>query len=134
MTEKKINNLIRSVLNCLIPIVFAFAIGAIVIVMIGENPVEAYGVLLKRSFFTSVGFQNTLHYAGPMILTGLAIAVTFKANIYNMGVEGALLVGGFFAGIVGAQLSNVPSVPAKLICFAVAIALLKSTLATFLLM
>ena len=63
MTEKKINNLIRSVLNCLIPIVFAFAIGAIVIVMIGENPVEAYGVLLKRSFFTSVGFQNTLHYA-----------------------------------------------------------------------
>lgn len=121
MSTKKLNNVVRSVLNCLIPIVLAFAIGAVVIAMIGENPLEAYGVLLKRSFFTSVGFQNTLHYAGPMVLTGLAIAVTFKANIYNMGVEGALLVGGFFAGIAGSHLINVPSVPAKLICFAVAL-------------
>ena len=54
MSTKKINNVVRSVLNCLIPIVLAFAIGAVVIAMIGENPLEAYGVLLKRSFFTSV--------------------------------------------------------------------------------
>lgn len=61
MSTKKLNNVVRSVLNCLIPIALAFAIGAVVIAMIGENPLEAYGVLLKRSFFTSVGFQNTLH-------------------------------------------------------------------------
>lgn len=122
MTEKKINGMIRSLLNCLIPVILAFLIGAIVIVAIGENPLEAYGVLIQKSFFTSVGFQNTLHYAGPMILTGLAIAITFKANIYNMGVEGSLLVGAFCAGIVGASLTDMPSVAVKLICFAVAIA------------
>ena len=41
MSTKKINNVVRSVLNCLIPIVLAFAIGAVVIAMIGENPLEA---------------------------------------------------------------------------------------------
>ena len=101
MMSKKINGIVKSLLNCLIPVLLAFLAGAVVILAIGENPLEAYGVLLKKSFFTSVGFQNTLHYAGPMILTGLAIAITFKANIYNMGVEGSLLVGAFFAGIVG---------------------------------
>ena len=36
--------------------------------------------------------MNTLHYASPLILTGLAIAITFKANLYNMGVEGQMLL------------------------------------------
>lgn len=121
MSKKNLNNVLRSFLNCLIPVLIAFLIGAVVIAIIGENPLEAYGVLLKKSFFTAVGFQNTLHYAGPMILTGLAIAVTFKANIYNMGVEGSLLMGAFSAGIVGASLGNMPSVAVKLICFAAAI-------------
>ena len=121
MTQKKVNNLARSILNCLVPVLLAFLAGAVVICIIGENPLEAYGVLLQRSFFTSVGFQNTLHYAGPMILTGLAIAVTFKANIYNMGVEGSLLIGGFAAGIMGAQLTGMPSVPVKIICFFTAV-------------
>lgn len=121
MTEKKINAMIRSSLNCLIPIGLAFLIGAVVILLIGENPLEAYGILFKKSFFTKVGFQNTLHYAGPMILTGLAIAITFKANVYNMGVEGSLLIGAFSAGIVGAFMTGMPGVPTKLICFAVAI-------------
>ncbi|MBS6397898.1 MAG: ABC transporter permease [Clostridiales bacterium] len=121
MTEKKLNGICRSLLNCLLPIIFAFLIGAVVMLAIGENPLEAYGVLLKKSFFTSVGFQNTLHYAGPLVLSGLAIAITFKANIYNMGVEGSLLMGGFFAGIAGANLAGMPSVAAKFICFGVAI-------------
>lgn len=121
MTEKKINNFARSLLNCILPVLLAFLVGAIVIALIGENPLEAYGVLLSRSFLTSVGFQNTLHYAGPMILTGLAIAITFKAKVYNMGVEGSLLIGAFFAGIVGANMTEAPSVVVKLVCFIVAI-------------
>lgn len=110
----------RAVLNAIIPVIMAFAVGAVVIAAIGENPLNVYSILFQKSFFTKVGFQNTLHYAGPMILTGLAIAITFKANIYNMGVEGSLLVGGFIAGILGAQLGAMPSVPLKLICLAAA--------------
>mgnify|MGYP000367455814 CR=1 FL=1 len=65
--------------------------------------------------------MNTLHYAAPLILTGLAIAITFKANIYNMGVEGQMLLGGFFAGIVGAYLPISDPLLSKVVCFVVAI-------------
>ncbi|MCK9170177.1 MAG: ABC transporter permease [Treponema sp.] len=112
----KIEETVKAVLNRIVLVLLAFIIGGIVIFFIGENPLNVYYILFKKSFFTTTGFLNTLHYAGPMILTGLAIAITFKANIYNMGVEGSLLSGGFIAGILGAQLSCLPSVPLKIIC------------------
>ncbi len=109
----------KKLLNSLLPVLLAFVIGGIVIAVIGENPLEVYGVMLRESLFSANGFANTLHYASPLILTGLAIAITFKANIYNMGVEGQLLFGGFFAGIAGAWMSTGNAVVDKLLCFAV---------------
>jgi simple sugar transport system permease protein len=108
------------ILNSTLPVIFAFLIGGIIILALGENPIQAYRIMLGRSLFTVRGLGNTLHYASPLILTGLAVAITFKSKIFNMGVEGQLLFGGFFAGIVGAYLSiDVPFLH-KLICFAVA--------------
>ena len=117
----KYKKLVRSGLNSLLPVVLAFILGALIILAIGESPLETYGILIRKSLFTSKGFLNTLHYASPLILTGLAIAVTFKANVYNMGVEGQMLLGGFFAGIAGAYLPEMNSLVHKLICCAVAI-------------
>lgn len=119
--SKKYQKLSLGVLNSILPVFLAFLIGVVVIVIIGENPFETYGILIQKSLFTKNGFFNTLHYASPLILTGLAIAVTFKAGIYNMGVEGQMLLGGFFAGIVGAYLTEVNPLTHKLICFTVAI-------------
>lgn len=118
---KKDGKLTKTILNSILPVILAFVLGGFIILAIGENPLETYGILIRKSLFTAKGFMNTLHYASPLILTGLAIAITFKANIYNMGVEGQMLLGGFFAGIVGAYLPNMNSVLHKLICFAVAI-------------
>ena len=113
--------LLIAVLNSILPVVLAFVLGGIIILMIGESPIETYRILITKSLFTAKGFTNTLHYAAPLILTGLAIAVTFKAKIYNMGVEGQMLLGGFFAGIAGAYLPEMNSILHKTICFAVAI-------------
>lgn len=115
----KQSHLSTKLLNSLLPVLFAFGIGAIIILAIGENPLEAYGTMLGKPLFTANGLGNTLHYASPLILTGLAIAITFKANIFNMGVEGQLLFGGFFAGIVGAMFSSGNAILDKLMCFAV---------------
>jgi len=113
--------LLIAVSNSVFPVILAFVLGGIIILMIGGNPIETYGILIKKSLFTARGFTNTLHYAGPLILTGLAIAVTFKAKVYNMGVEGQMLLGGFFAGIAGAYLPEMSPILHKTICFAVAI-------------
>ena len=114
----KKESIIRNILNSILPIFLAFVIGGVVIACIGENPMETYWILLKKSFLSSTGFMNTLHYASPLILTGLAIAVTFKADLYNMGVEGQMLFGGFFAGIAGAYITGMNPFLHKFICFA----------------
>lgn len=106
-------------LNSVLPVLLAFGIGAVIILLIGDNPLQAYGIMLGKSLFTAKGFGTTLHYASPLIVTGLAIAITFKANIFNMGVEGQLLFGGFFAGVVGAYIQVESPLLHKLLCFAV---------------
>ncbi|MGI6756092.1 MAG: ABC transporter permease [Atopobiaceae bacterium] len=94
----------RQLINSLLPVLLAFFVGAVVMLSQGVDPWQTYGILFEKSLLTQKGFFTTLHYASPLILTGLAIAVTFKANIYNMAVEGSCVLGAFCAGIVGSML------------------------------
>lgn len=113
---KKIAPLALKIANSIVPVLLAFLIGGVIIALIGENPLETYRIMLQKSLFTPKGFFNTLHYASPLLLTGLAIAITFKANIFNMGVQGQLIFGGFFAGLAGAFLSGANPVLHKVVC------------------
>ena len=105
----KTRTLIHNALNALLPIILAFFIGAIIMILVGSNPFEVYGILIRKSLLDKDGILKTLHIASPLILTGLAIAITFKAGIFNMGVEGQLLLGGFFAGVVGFTFGGLPT-------------------------
>ena len=119
--QKKFAGFGISLLNSVLPVLLAFVIGGVIILLLGENPFETYAIMLEKSLFTAKGFAYTLHKASPLILTGLAIAVTFKANIFNMGVEGQFLLGGFFAGIIGTALPTASPVLLKLACLAAGI-------------
>lgn len=99
--------MISSIYSSLLPIVLALFVGGIIIAVIGENPFLTYQIMIQKSLFTSQGILKTLHFAAPLILTGLGIAITFKANIFNMGVEGAAVLGAFFAGVVGFSLKGI---------------------------
>jgi simple sugar transport system permease protein len=98
---KNKNAMISGLFSTLLPILIALFVGGIIIALIGEDPFLTYQIMIQKSLFSTQGFLKTLHLAAPLILTGLAIAITFKANIFNMGVEGAAVLGAFFAGVVG---------------------------------
>lgn len=100
----------KQVLNTLLPILCAFAVGGVIIALIGENPFVVYGLMLKNTLFQWNGFLKTLHFASPLILTGLAIGITFKANVFNMGVEGQMLGGAFVACVLGFTLEGLAPV------------------------
>lgn len=104
---KKNDTFLKNLYNVLIPVVGALVLGGILIAAIGEDPFLTYSVMIQKSLFSLKGILKTLHFAAPLILTGLAIAITFKANIFNMGVEGSAVLGGFFAGVVGFSLKGV---------------------------
>ena len=59
----------------------------------GESVGEAYWLLLKGAFGTKFALTETLSRATPLILTGLAAAVAFRAKFWNIGAEGQLYCG-----------------------------------------
>lgn len=108
-------------LNSVLPVLLAFVIGGIMILAIGENPLTTYRVMVERSLFSLRGVTRTLQLAAPLLLSGMAISICFKANVFNMGIEGQLVFGGFMAGIVGHYMTNMNPAAHKLICFGVGI-------------
>lgn len=112
---------LTNISNVLLPILLAFVIGGIIIALSGNNPFEIYGILIEKSLLTKNGLLKTIHTASPLILTALAIAITFKANIFNMGVEGQMLLGGFFAGVVGFTFTNLNPVLHITLCIIVGV-------------
>jgi simple sugar transport system permease protein len=52
---------------------------------------------------------NTFAAASPLVLTGLAVGVGFKAGLFNIGGTGQVLVGGFVAGLVGGMVAHQPA-------------------------
>jgi simple sugar transport system permease protein len=76
-------------------------VGGIIIALIGDNPFNAYGWLLSSSFGSVKDIGWTLHYATPLIFTGLAVAVAFRCGLLNIGAEGQLYVAAFATAWVG---------------------------------
>src|SRR5690606_21971681 len=71
-------------------------------------PFVAYGSLLQGAFGSERGIIDVFVKAAPLILTGLAVGVGFKAGLFNIGATGQLLAGGFFAAIVGTAMADQP--------------------------
>ena len=95
------NNILREVLWPLVAVVAAFIVGGIIILLIGDDPLEAYGWLLSSSFGSVKDFGWTLFYATPLIFTGLAVMVAFRCGLLNIGAEGQLYVAAFATAWVG---------------------------------
>jgi len=90
-------------------VVVALAIGAIFIAAIGENPLSIYALMLRESLGTGYGIGQTLFKATPLVFTGLAVALGFRAGLFNIGGEGQLYLGGFAAALVGLRLGGWPA-------------------------
>lgn len=91
----------------LLALAAAFAAGGGLIAAAGDDPFAVYGLLFGSALSWPDGIGYTLFYATPLIFTGLAVAVAFRAGLFNVGAEGQLVVAAFaaaWAGIAGAGL------------------------------
>ena len=82
------------ILTPLISLVLAMAISALVIMAIGESPVEALTTMIDGALGSSYGWGFTLYYATNFIFTGLAVMVAYHASLFNIGGEGQAAMGG----------------------------------------
>ena len=71
------------------------------VVWAGAPVGRAYLLLFDGAFGSRFAITETLTRATPLMLTGLAAAVAFRARFYNIGAEGQLYVGALAAVAVG---------------------------------
>ena len=84
----------------LISLFLAAALSALVILAIGEDPVEAVNLMITGSVTTTYGWGYTLYYATNFVFTGLAVSVAYHAGLFNIGGEGQATLGGLGVALV----------------------------------
>jgi simple sugar transport system permease protein len=82
-------------------IAFTLAVSSLLVLWAGAPVAQTFGLLFKGAFGSVFALSETLTRAVPLMLTGLAATVAFKARLYNIGAEGQLYAGALAAIAVG---------------------------------
>lgn len=86
----------------------SLGLAAIPLALAGAEVGRAFGLMLSGVFGSVFAFTEVLTRATPLILTGLAAAVAFRARLWNIGAEGQLYLGALAAVAVGAGAFDAP--------------------------
>jgi len=87
------SNRLTNILVPVIAVIFGLITGAIIMLVSGYNPIAGYAALWNGIFGESYLIGETLRQMTPYIFAGLAVAFAFRTGLFNIGVEGQLLVG-----------------------------------------
>lgn len=98
--------LLRELFFPVIAVISAFIVGGIIVLLVGDNPLRVYGLMLGSALTWPDGIGYTLFYATPLIFTGLAVAVAFRCGLLNIGAEGQLYVAAFATAWVSIKLGG----------------------------
>ena len=90
---------IEVILIPILNIIMALFFAGLIILAIGENPIEAVGIMINGAFGYDEAIGYTLYYTTNFIFTGLAVAVAFHAKLFNIGGEGQAYIGGLGVGL-----------------------------------
>lgn len=86
----------------------ALAVGAVMLIVLGANPLEAYGALWDGAFGSTNAFAETLVKATPLLLVALGICISFRGDVINIGGEGQMIVGAILATWIGLTFTGLP--------------------------
>ena len=87
----------------------ALLLGAVMMLALGANPLTGYQALLTGAFGGSYALSSTAVQAVPLLLVGVGICIAFRANVFNIGGEGQIAMGGLAGAATALALPNLPS-------------------------
>lgn len=103
-------------------IILGLAMSFAFLPLLGVNPIESLKIMLMETFADEFSMGNILVKTTPLILTSLAFAFTYKANLYNIGAQGQFYVGCICATATTLALqTKLPGVIALLCAFAASV-------------
>jgi simple sugar transport system permease protein len=90
----------------LLALAAAMAVFGVFMAALGQSPIEVYALIYRGAFASAFSWQNTLARAAPLVLTALCVALPAQVGLMIIGGEGALVLGGLAAAIVGPALAG----------------------------
>lgn len=96
-------------------VVLALAISGVLLAVTGKNPFTAYSTMIDIGMNTDK-LLETLDRATPLIFAATAVAIGFKMNLFNIGVESQFLVGMFAVAVIGSRFSTWQPLNLLLVC------------------
>lgn len=102
--------------SVVISILISFLIGSLIILLSGTNPLTAFQTMIKGAVGSKFAISSSIRWATPLIFTGLAAATTFRCGMFNIGVEGQMYIGAFFAAWAGFTFTSLPPYIHILLC------------------
>jgi general nucleoside transport system permease protein len=112
---------LRELVFPVLAVTCALLVGSVFILLIGGNPLETYRLLIGSALWWPDGIGYTMFLATPLIFTGLAVAVAFRAGLLNIGAEGQLYVAAFATAWTGIVFPNLPAAVLVPLCLVAAI-------------
>jgi simple sugar transport system permease protein len=91
-------------------IITALLLGAIIMWLFGDNPLDAYRGLFAGAFGDIGALSRTIRRATPFVFTGLSVAFAFKAGLFNIGASGQFMMGTVCSVAVGVNFEGLPPV------------------------
>lgn len=98
--KRTLGNAADSLGQPLVAVLISLFIGAIVIVICGENVFTAYGAMIRGAFGNSFYINDTLKRATPIIMGGLAVCIAWRSGYEAMGGEGQMILGALVSALV----------------------------------
>jgi simple sugar transport system permease protein len=117
------SKLSRTLIYYAIGLLVSLAIGAVILAILGINPFEYYGKMftigLVGNKYGYKSIEGLLKIFVPLLITSLALSLSFKMRFWNIGGEGEFLIGAICASIVAFNCSGVPNfITVVLMCLA----------------
>lgn len=99
---------VLDVVTIVLAINTSLAVGMIIMLASGANPVAAYGGLFEGMIGDRSRFADTMVAMTPFLFMGLAVSVGFMTGLFNIGAEGQFYAGSVTAAVVGSSITNLP--------------------------
>ena len=89
-----------SLLSPLVAVLLMLLGGLLLFALLGKDPIEGFRVFFLNPISDAYGISELLLKATPLMLCAMGLAIGFRANVWNIGAEGQLIVGAIAASAV----------------------------------
>lgn len=102
-----------AIFDALLPLIATLAallVGAVMLIILGANPITGYAALIEGAFGSMNALADTAVKATPLLLVGIGICIAFRSGVINIGGEGQMILGAVSATALGLAFPDGPGI------------------------